>query len=59
VVELAADLGLRSTPIRRLGVPDMFVEHADRDELLADLGLNQQGIRQACLELVQARQTLR
>ena len=28
----------------RLGIPDRFVEHAERDELLADLGLDVDGI---------------
>ena len=31
----------------RLGIPDRFVEHAERNELLADLGLDVDGICQA------------
>ena len=34
--------------VRRLGVPDRFIEHAERGELLADLGLDAAGIAQSC-----------
>ena len=44
VLEAAADAGLDASRIHRLGVPDQFIEHGDRSELLADLGLNAQGI---------------
>ena len=36
---------------RRLGLPDRFIEHAERGELLADLGLDVDGITRAALEL--------
>jgi 1-deoxy-D-xylulose-5-phosphate synthase len=51
VLEAAADAGLTTGNIRRLGVPDRFIEHADRGELLADLGLDVAGIMQACQEM--------
>ena len=38
-------------PIVRLGLPDRFVEHGERGELLADLGLDTRGIAAACLRL--------
>jgi 1-deoxy-D-xylulose-5-phosphate synthase len=44
VVEAACDAGLSTSHIRRLGVPDRFIEHAERGELLADLGLDARGI---------------
>ncbi|TVS11850.1 MAG: 1-deoxy-D-xylulose-5-phosphate synthase [Planctomycetaceae bacterium] len=50
VLELAADLGLDTRHLRRLGIPDRFVEHGERAELLADLGLDAQGIARACRE---------
>ena len=39
--------------IHRLGVPDCFVEHADRGELLADLGLDAAGIAATCRRLAE------
>jgi 1-deoxy-D-xylulose-5-phosphate synthase len=47
VLELAADAGLNTSHIRRLGIPDRFIEHAERNELLADLGLDAFGIAAA------------
>ncbi|MEQ8849793.1 1-deoxy-D-xylulose-5-phosphate synthase [Botrimarina sp.] len=55
VLEAAADAGLRCPPIRRLGIPDHYVEHGDRDELLADLGIDAAGIAKACRELAGCR----
>ncbi len=52
VLEAASDAGLDCTRIRRLGIPDVYVEHAERGELLADLGLDAAGIAQACLTAV-------
>ena len=51
MLEIAADTGLDAGQLRRLGLPDRFVEHGNRDELLADLGLDAEGIAQTCLEL--------
>jgi 1-deoxy-D-xylulose-5-phosphate synthase len=48
VLEAACDAGLNTGHIRRLGAPDRFVEHGDRAELLADLGLDEEGIAEAC-----------
>jgi 1-deoxy-D-xylulose-5-phosphate synthase len=38
-------------PIVRLGLPDAFVEHGERGELLADLGLDAAGISATCRRL--------
>jgi 1-deoxy-D-xylulose-5-phosphate synthase len=48
VLEAASDAGLDTSGIHRLGVPDRFVEHGSRSELLADLGLDTGGILRAC-----------
>jgi 1-deoxy-D-xylulose-5-phosphate synthase len=48
VLEAASDAGLDTSKVRRLGIPDRFVEHASRTELLADLGLDARGIAEAC-----------
>ncbi len=47
VLEAASDAGLGTSRVRRLGIPDRFVEHGDRRELLADLGLDAAGIAAA------------
>lgn len=51
VLETACELGLETRNIRRLGLPDEFVEHGERDDLLAGLGLNGDGIARACREM--------
>jgi 1-deoxy-D-xylulose-5-phosphate synthase len=44
VLEAAADAGLSTARVHRLGLPDQFVEHGSRGELLAELGLDTAGI---------------
>ena len=44
VLEAANAAGMETRHIVRLGVPDRFIEHAERSELLADLGLNVDGL---------------
>ena len=44
VLEAANAAGLDTRHIIRLGLPDRFIEHAERAELLADLGLDVTGI---------------
>ncbi len=51
VVEAATDAGISTAHVRRLGIPDRFIEHAERGELLADLGLDPDGIAQACRQM--------
>jgi len=51
VLEAAADAGLDTSRMRRLGIPDKFIEHAERAELLADLGLDAVGIAATCRAL--------
>ncbi len=48
VVEAAVDTGLDTRTITRLGVPDEYIEHGSRDELLTDLRLDAQGIADEC-----------
>jgi 1-deoxy-D-xylulose-5-phosphate synthase len=48
VLETAADAGLDTSRVRRLGIPDRFIEHAERGELLAELGLDAAGIAATC-----------
>jgi 1-deoxy-D-xylulose-5-phosphate synthase len=51
VLEAAADMRLSSHHVRRCGLPDRFVEHGDRQELLADLGLDALGLARAAREM--------
>ncbi len=44
VLEAANDAGLRTDQIKRLGIPDRFIEHGERSELLADIGLDVEGL---------------
>ena len=48
VLEAACDAGLDSSRVRRLGIPDEYIEHGPRAELLADLSLDADGITKAC-----------
>jgi 1-deoxy-D-xylulose-5-phosphate synthase len=47
VLEAANSAGLDSRNVVRLGLPDRFIEHGDRGELLADAGLDPQGLANA------------
>jgi len=52
VLETAAAHQLSTERFRVLGIPDQFVEHGDRNELLADLGLDAAGLVRVAHELV-------
>jgi 1-deoxy-D-xylulose-5-phosphate synthase len=49
----AAHLDVRN--VVRLGLPDRFIEHAERSELLADLGLNVDGLCRTVHEALSTR----
>ena len=51
VLEAASDAGSVDRHVRRLGIPDRFIEHGERGELLADLGLDAAGIAETCRQL--------
>ncbi|MES2793894.1 MAG: 1-deoxy-D-xylulose-5-phosphate synthase [Planctomycetota bacterium] len=51
VLELASDHGVNTSHVRRLGVPDRFIEHGERHEQVADLGLDVAGIVKAAKDL--------
>jgi 1-deoxy-D-xylulose-5-phosphate synthase len=52
VAEALADGGAARTRLVRLGAPDRFIPHGTRAELLADLGLDADGLTQAFLAAV-------
>ena len=49
VAELLAAHGL-ATPILHLGLPDLFIEHMTREQLLHEVGLDVAGIKAAILK---------
>lgn len=51
VLEAVNDARLAAGPIHRMGLPDRFVEHGERGELLADLALDIDGIAAAARKL--------
>jgi len=53
VVELLADTGM-STPTIRLGLPDAFLEHGNQNLLLAELGLDPNGIANSVMKALNA-----
>ncbi len=50
LLEALADAGI-AAKIRRLGIPDCFIEHAEQDQLDAMLGLDAASVAKAALEL--------
>ncbi len=52
VLELFSDMGLREVSVRRLGLPDSFVEHGPVDVLRAKHGLDKAGIIRAAKALL-------
>ncbi len=59
VLEAANNAGLPTQHIRRLGIPDRFIEHGDRAELLSELGLDATGITRLCRELAGKRELVK
>jgi 1-deoxy-D-xylulose-5-phosphate synthase len=49
VAELLAGKGIQ-VPLLQLGLPDAFLEHASREQLLSEVGVDAAGIRAAILE---------
>ena len=52
VIELLCDRGVSTARVRRLGIPDRFIEHGQREELLQSLGLCPEGIAAAFKDLL-------
>ncbi|MDB4368885.1 1-deoxy-D-xylulose-5-phosphate synthase, partial [bacterium] len=47
-LEAASDMGLNASNVHRIGIPDEFVEHQSRPEVLAAMKLDTQGITETC-----------
>lgn len=54
LLEAAADADVDASRVHRLGIPDVYVEHGERDELLADLGMDVDGLVDVCRKLAAA-----
>jgi 1-deoxy-D-xylulose-5-phosphate synthase len=54
VLEAANEAGLNTNHVRRLGLPDQFVLHAEREEQLAEVGLDVDGITASVLDLARS-----
>ncbi|MEE9555601.1 MAG: 1-deoxy-D-xylulose-5-phosphate synthase [candidate division Zixibacteria bacterium] len=53
VMSWASQNGFENKNIKISGIPDNFIEHGDRDQLLNGLGLDEEGIAMSALELYQ------
>ncbi|MEM9703034.1 MAG: transketolase C-terminal domain-containing protein, partial [Planctomycetota bacterium] len=51
LLEAANARGVRTDHVRVLALPDEFVEHGPRDEILSDFGLDADGLRNTALSL--------
>jgi 1-deoxy-D-xylulose-5-phosphate synthase len=54
VLEAANEGGLPIAHVRRLGLPDRYVLHSERDEQLAEVGLDVEGVTRAAMDLARA-----
>jgi len=52
VLELLEEKGLTNIAVKRLGIPDVFVEHGAQDDLRHKYGIDAEGIFQAALTLL-------
>lgn len=55
ILEAASDMQLDTRKLKRLGLPDSFIEHGERAELLADCGLDPTSIASTCQSLLRQR----
>jgi 1-deoxy-D-xylulose-5-phosphate synthase len=54
VLEAANEAGVDARHLRRAGLPDRFILHAERDEQLAEVGLDVDGLTRAALDAARA-----
>jgi 1-deoxy-D-xylulose-5-phosphate synthase len=52
VLELLADEMIQDVRVARLGIPDAFIEHGTRHELLVEVGLTPEAIRDRALQIL-------
>ncbi len=54
LLELFQEEGMTDMKVVRMGIPDRFVEHGTREELLEDLGLTAAGIAHQCRTIIRS-----
>jgi 1-deoxy-D-xylulose-5-phosphate synthase len=54
VLEACNAAGVDARHVARCGIPDRFIEHGDRNELLSDLGLDAQGLADSMRRKIKA-----
>lgn len=54
VLEAANEMGLDTRKLKRIGLPDRYVQHGDRAETLAALGLDANGLAETCRQMCDA-----
>jgi 1-deoxy-D-xylulose-5-phosphate synthase len=52
VLECLNDLGIGPVALKRLGIPDLFVEHGPQDLLRAKYGIDAEAIAQSAREML-------
>ncbi|MDR1485253.1 MAG: 1-deoxy-D-xylulose-5-phosphate synthase [Planctomycetaceae bacterium] len=52
VLEAANDLSIDTRKLKRMGFPDQYIEHGERNELLDDVGLNTKNLVQICKKIM-------
>ncbi len=59
LTEAAVEAGLDTRGMKCLGIPDRFIEHGERGELLTDLGLDVDGIAKTAREMAKRSLSLK
>lgn len=54
-LEAASDLRLDARQVTRMALPDQFIEHGDRNDLLSSFGMSPEGIADTCRAAVGSR----
>jgi 1-deoxy-D-xylulose-5-phosphate synthase len=57
VLELLQERGLFSIQVKRLGIPDLFVEHGPQSLLRAKYGIDEEGIFRAVKEMIEEKKS--
>ncbi len=59
VLEVLQERGLHSVQVRRLGIPDVFVNHGSQAQLRQQYGIDREGICKAVIEWLRGESRLR
>jgi len=52
VLEMFQEKGIRDITVKRLGIPDVFVEHATQPQLRRKYGIDEEGIKEAVRQMI-------